>query len=354
MTAVLERAPRPRIVRAPTAAYTYAYTHLRMWRRPWAAYGRPMIDGDAGTTAPGLTWSEETASQAVLHAIAEQAAGDPGRAALVDSAGGGELGYREFTELVPAAARGLVRRGIRPGDAGAVHVEAARDLAVGVHAVTAAGAVPVVLPPRAAPAELAGLLIESEARFLLTSGPLAHEALAATERSYVRQVFSFGDVPGATSFGELCLPDGEWEWPAVDPLRDLALWTPAEQLTHADRLADLYRLSGAVEVTEGDVVVACAADFRDRAATWLGLIDLALTHGATFVGVPGGGPALAAAVERYAATIAVTTPANLRALAFDHPVSAVPELRLLVTDQAPAEVAGACRRRHGWTVSTFL
>ncbi|HEX2316484.1 MAG TPA: long-chain fatty acid--CoA ligase, partial [Thermomonospora sp.] len=230
----------------------------------------------------------------------------------------------------------------------------ARDLALAVYAVAAAGAVPLLLPPAGGVDELAGLLAAGDARFLITSAALAGPALEATDRSYVRQVFSFGDVAGATPVSALPAPEVPGEpCPVVDPLRDVALRTPTGRFTHADRLAGIVRRSGSVPLSDRDVLVASAAEFRHAAETWLGLIDLALTHGATFVAAAGsGGAPLLAAAERHAATVAVTTPGTLRSLAFGADARRRPAgLRLVVMGHMPAEVEHACRRRHGWTVT---
>ncbi|TDD60337.1 AMP-binding protein, partial [Actinomadura rubrisoli] len=156
-----------------------------------------MLQGDTGP----LAVSDTTVTQAVLEAARENAVRYRDRSALADS--GQELGYGHLAEVVPAAAGGLLRHGVRAGDVGAIHLAGVCDLALAVHAVTAAGAVPAPLPAGAAPAELAAMLNETGARFLLTGGEIAERSLAAAERSYVRQVFAFGDVPGATPFGRL-------------------------------------------------------------------------------------------------------------------------------------------------------
>ncbi len=51
--------------------------------------------------------------------------------------------------------------------------------------------------------EIAGQLADCGARMLLTAPPLAAAALAAADRSWVRQVISFGEAPGATQFSAL-------------------------------------------------------------------------------------------------------------------------------------------------------
>ncbi|MFG2005382.1 AMP-binding protein [Spirillospora sp. NPDC048911] len=300
-----------------------------------------------------LAVAETTVTRAVLEAARETAVRNGDRAAVE---GPHEtLTFSRFAAVVPAAAAGLSRQGVLPGDVGAVHLSRPGDLALALHAITAAGAVPLPLSPGGTAGELAALMSERRARFLLTDGELAAVSMAATERSYVRQVFAFGEVPGATAFGRLVAagadaePAGRFAGTQVDPLRDLALLLgdPREEFTHADRLAGLHRLAGAVGITASDVLACRAGDLP--MPIWIGLIDLCLLHGATFAGVPAPGPLLTAA-GRSAATIAIVSPAGLHALAHDH---AAPHegLRLLVTGVTDPETVQACRDRHGWTIT---
>ncbi len=333
--------------------YTPSYTGLRMWWRGPRAYVRRMLDGQPGRAAV----TETTVTQAVLAAAREHADRGAGRPALVDPHR--ELDYGRFAASVPAAATGLRRLGVRTGDVAAIHVTGVCDHALAVHAVTAAGAVPAPLPATADVPELAAMMTECGARFLLTGAATAAEALAATERSYVRQVFAFGNVPGATPFARLVeagappvAPDpGPEPVAPADPLRDLALrlCDPPEGITHAERLADLHRLGGAAALGVDDVLACHPGDCS--IPTWAGLVDLCLLHGATLAAVPEPGlPALLAAIGRHRATTAVVTPAKLRALAFGHAEIPVGDVRLLVTGRPDQDVLAACRARRGWIV----
>jgi acyl-CoA synthetase (AMP-forming)/AMP-acid ligase II len=311
------------------------------------------------TDIAGPAFSGPTLTTAVLDAIAEHTAGradHTDRPAVIDTTDGRSLTYAEITSVVPTAGAGLARRGVRTGDIAAVLVPCAREFTLAVHALAAAGAVPAPLPPEATADELADLLTGCGARLLVTAPPLGEVALAAADSSYVRQVFAFGDVPGATPFGELLRGGGPQ--PHIDPLHDHALIQPTtdppERLTHADRLADMYRLAAAVTIDADDVVVAAAAGCPE--ATWAGLIDVALVRGATFAAVtrPGAAPLLRA-IETYGATLAIVSPATLQTLAFDGafaPITAGP-LRLLTTGPAPLEAVRACRRRYEWSIDTL-
>jgi hypothetical protein len=123
---------------------------------------------------------------------------------------------------------------------------------------------------------------------LLTAQPLAAAALAAADRSWVRQVIAFGDAPAATPFASL-LGMGSLHPPAARP-HDLALLPYVRRpdgglhpagLTHLDMAAELAALSAAADISDRDVVLAAppAGDGRSYSA----FIDHALVHGATIV-----------------------------------------------------------------------
>lgn len=239
--------------------------------------------------------ADETITQAVL--------GAPPGARLVD--GSASLTQTEFAAAVRSAAAGLTRRGLGCGDTGAVLVPGAADFAVAVHAVTAAGAIALPLAAASA-AELGGTLACWGVRVLVTAPDLADLALAAVEHSAVRQVITFGSVPGTTSFSDLrtAIPHQRPAAP-VNPRVDLALRCGEESFTHAQWLA---RLGMFPEIRSSDVVAAVATDCSP--ATWIGLIDIALAKGATFVAVASCED-LPKALERHSATVAVLGPESL-------------------------------------------
>jgi hypothetical protein len=74
---------------------------------------------------------------------------------------------------------------------------------VAVHAVRAAGAVAAAVRPTRSAADIAAQLKQGRARLLITSADLADLAIQAAERSWVRQVFAFGEAEGTTPFDSL-------------------------------------------------------------------------------------------------------------------------------------------------------
>jgi len=125
-------------------------------------------------------------------------------AALIDAAAGTSvITWPQFAQMVRAAARGLSRRGLREADTAGILVHDAVSHMVAVHTVRAAGAIAVPIRPSETPTDIAAQLKQHRARLLITSAALAELAIQAAERSWVRQVFAFGEAEGTTPFGSL-------------------------------------------------------------------------------------------------------------------------------------------------------
>ena len=258
------------------------------------------------------------------------AADRPGVTALIGGPGpdgqpgGGSYSYPGLAATVQAAAAGLTWRGLQARDVVGVLAPDAVGFAVAIHAVRAAGGVPSPLDPALCAVETAGQLADSGARMIITSPPLADIALAAVDRSWVRQVFSFADAPGATRFGDLLGLD------MIRPSRgrpdDVALLPftrgadgrlRPSPVSHQD-LADLVdRADEDAGFTTKDVVMAMPPSGDGlRYAT---LIDAALLRGATVVAVTA--PELVLGANLHHGTVAlvpqdtrIEVPARVRAL----------------------------------------
>jgi AMP-binding enzyme len=227
-------------------------------------------------------------------------------AALVDAAahGSGEACVTTWPQLahtVRAAARGLSRRGLREADTAAVLVQDAGSHVVAVHAVRAAGAIAAPVRPARSAADIAAQLKQDRARLLITSAALAELAIAAAERSWVRQVFAFGDAEGTTSFGSL-LHGARHASTSHDNHGGSASsghgGQSAAQIMEAAGLGLDGPISG---LNCRDVVVAAPPCGDPDAYTWL--LDLALSAGATIVAAPL--PQVTAAIAAYKGTAAI-------------------------------------------------
>jgi acyl-CoA synthetase (AMP-forming)/AMP-acid ligase II len=220
-------------------------------------------------------------------------------AALIDAADGTVTTWPQFAHTVRAAARGLRRRGLQAGDTVGIFAADAASHAVAVHAVRAAGAAAWPIRPAARSADIAAQLSACRARVLITSAPLAELAVEAAERSWVRQVITFGEAEGTTSFGSLIDAAGHAEGPEnASTGRDPR--TPGPDPVPISDVAGLT-LAGGPRLTRWDVVVAGPPCGEPDAYTLL--LDLALIAGATIVAAPA--DRLTAAISTYHGTAAI-------------------------------------------------
>jgi non-ribosomal peptide synthetase component F len=225
--------------------------------------------------------------------------------ALVGGPAGLACGYAGLAGIVQAAASGLAWRGLQPGDVVGVYVPDAACYVFAAHAVRAAGGVPMPVASALTVPEMASQLADCGARMLLTAPPLAAAALAAADRSWVRQVISFGEAPGATQFGSL-LRMGTLRAATGRP-HDPALLPYSRQpdgrrgpspVSHHDMSALLHRLDNEAGIGGKDVVLAGPPAGDGRCYT--ALLDHALLSGATVVAI--GAEELSSAADRYDGT----------------------------------------------------
>ncbi|MFI0486147.1 class I adenylate-forming enzyme family protein [Actinomadura sp. 9N215] len=276
---------------------------------------------------PAAAYPAVTVTRAVLGAGA-----DPRRVAVVDAESGRSVSYAELAAGVGAAAAGLVREGIGPGDVVGLLLPDGPEFAVALHAVTAAGAVP--FPVDAAylvDAAGARAAIAAPGRFDGTARVLEFDRLMA------------GDAAGVAV-------------PEADPDRDVALLACTRGagrtagLTHAEVVAGLVRVADAGMIGGGDTVLS-ALPFSDVLAL-NGVLNPALRLGATVVGL--GGHDLLRALRDHRATVAVLPPRLVEALARDRAVSRydLRPLRAVVAAGGPlaAEDARAAAARLGCPV----
>jgi len=244
----------------------------------------------------------------VTQQLVEAAAAIGCRLALVGRRPEPPYSFADLAATIQRAAAGLAWRGLRPRDVVGVYVPDAVSYVLASHAISAAGGIPCPVSAELSIAEAAGQLADCGARMLLTAQPLAAAGLAAADRSWVRQVISFGEAPAATPFASL-LGMGSLQPPAARP-HDLALLPYVRHadgalhpagLTHLDMAAELSALSASAEVSDRDVVLAAppAGDGRSYSV----FIDYALLHGATIVAAATEEMSAAAAEHRAAAAI---------------------------------------------------
>jgi acyl-CoA synthetase (AMP-forming)/AMP-acid ligase II len=242
------------------------------------------------------------------------------------------LSYPDLAVTLQRAAAGLAWRGVRPRDVVGVYVADALSYALACHAVRAAGAVPSPVAPGLPVPEIAGQLADCGARMLITSCSLAAVGLAAADRSWVRQVISFGEAAGAMPFGSL-LGLGSMR-PTPVRAHDIALLPYLRRgdgtlrqsaITHLDMTAELLRLGARAGVTEQDIVLAGPPAGDGHAYT--AVLDNVLLRGATVVAAGSAGDLaadLVTAAREHQATAAIVP--------FGVTIAVSPALRLLAIE----------------------
>jgi AMP-binding enzyme len=246
--------------------------------------------------ADRVTSSTDTSHRAITERILELAGQAGYKAALIDAVAGTVTAWPRFVWTIRAAAHGLSRRGLTDGDTAAVFVQDAVNFTIAVNAIRAAGAVALPIRPDTALADLAGQLNAGGARLLITAAPLAGLAAEAADRSRVRQMFTFGEADGSTSFGSL-LSAGKHQ--ADDQVAEVfGLRDSPDGLTSWDGLT--YP-GGQARLSHRDVVVAGPPCGQGQAYT--SLLDLTLLAGATIVAAPV--PLVTPAIRVYQGTAAI-------------------------------------------------
>jgi acyl-CoA synthetase (AMP-forming)/AMP-acid ligase II len=227
---------------------------------------------------------EVTITQRLLAAASARGA----QRALIGGLDGRDYTYPELAATVQAAAAGLAWRGLQPRDVVGVHVADAVSYVLATHAIRAAGGVPAPVSAGLTVGQIAWQLAECGARMLLTAPPHTAASLAAADRSWVRQVISFGEAAGTIPFSAL-LGMGSLQ-PTGGKAHDLAMLPYAQRadgklrpvaVTHVEMACELDRLADEAGITGLDVVLAAPPAGDGRAYT--AFVDNALLCGATIV-----------------------------------------------------------------------
>ncbi|MDP9849592.1 AMP-binding protein [Streptosporangium lutulentum] len=236
----------------------------------------------------------------VTEAVFGRAHGRGDRPALIDLGAGVVYGYRRLAGEVTRGASGLVRRGARRRQVAGIHVDNAAAQTLAVHTVIAAGGVAAPIVPGSE--EMAELLVEWEARLLITTPPLAESSLQAAEDSRVRQVIAFGQARDTVDFADLLLLE-PIPLPFLDPaVQPALLIEDGGVLTHQDLLMRMHALDRLAAIEKSDVLLVTWPLVCSLAMTTL--IGLALMHGALVVVAPGlSSTELSATIHDFGVTV---------------------------------------------------
>ncbi|MGH9838760.1 MAG: AMP-binding protein [Blastocatellia bacterium] len=306
---------------------------------------------------PDVTIPEMALTPFVLRR-ANQLAGKP---ALIDGLSGRTITYSQLVSRVRRTAKSLVSRGYRKGDVFAIHSANLPEYAVAFHAIATIGGIVTTVNPRHTAGQLADQLNDAGAKCLITTSQFSDQALAATERSNVREVFAFDHTGDALPFVELfesVMEPSEAPTNAlIDPRNDLAAlpyssggagFPKGVMRAHYSLVANLCQFDAVSRIDESDVVIGVIPFFH--AYGMFMLMMHALWRGVTVVTLPRFDPEpFLRAVEVYRVTKAYLAPPILIVLA-RHPMVDrfdLSSLNLITAGSAPRgeNVALECERR---------
>jgi acyl-CoA synthetase (AMP-forming)/AMP-acid ligase II len=207
----------------------------------------------------------ELAQTSLADFVLAGAARRGGKPAIIDGATGQVLSYAELATSVRRVAAGLAARGVAKGDVLALCSPNCPEFAVAYYAAVTAGAVVTTINPLAPPGEIARQLLQSGARWLVTTADVFDRAgREAATRAQVRETFVFGAGAGATAFASLAGQGHVGHPPAVtaDDLAFLPFSSGTTglpkgvMLTHRSLVASLCQTRAVHRVRDDEVVLA--------------------------------------------------------------------------------------------------
>jgi len=212
--------------------------------------------------------------------------------ALIDGPTGRTLTYGQLTAGIHLIAGGLAQRGFKRGDVFAIYSPNIPEYAVAFHAVSLLGGVTTTINPLYTPDELGFQLRDAGARYLLTIPQFMEKAQTAAQRSGIKELFVFGEAPGATPLASLLQNEGTVPPTQIDPLNDVVALPYSSgttglpkgvMLTHANLVANICQTE--IFITASDeTLIAVLPFFHIYGLTVL--LNISLYLGNTVVTMP--------------------------------------------------------------------
>ena len=224
--------------------------------------------------------------------VRESARNVPDRPAIIHH--DGTITHRELDEWSDRVARGLVRLGVKPGDAVGVQLPNVPEFAAVLYGVLKAGAVALPMNVLNKGPEIAYFLENAGADVLISASPVASEAARGVQTAGAKHLFVVGEGPlpeCARSFDTLTAGGTETPPPFVQRLpADTAvlLYTSGTtgkpkgvQLTHFQLLMNARAHTEAFEMDQDSVTIAVMPLFHALGLS--GLLNATLLHGGAVV-----------------------------------------------------------------------
>ena len=223
--------------------------------------------------------------------VLDGTAGQPDKPALIDGASGQTLTYADLGRTVRSLAGGLAASGFAKGEVLALMAPNMPAYAVVFHAVAMAGGIVTTINPAYGEAEMHGQLRDSGARILVTIPQLAAAASRAAAGTQVREVYVFGEAPGARPLASLHAGPLAGQVP-VAPGDVVALpyssgtvgLSKGVMLTHRNLVANIAQTLAITQIMPEESLVAVLPFFHIYGMQVL--MNCGLRAGATIVTLP--------------------------------------------------------------------
>jgi acyl-CoA synthetase (AMP-forming)/AMP-acid ligase II len=224
--------------------------------------------------------------------VLREAARVPDRPALIDGPSGRTYTYAQLSGAIHAFAGGLHARGLGPGSTIALMSPNIPEFAIVFHGAAVAGVAVSTINPTYTAEEVAFQLKDSGSTLLITIALFAETAVQAAKASGVEEVIIIGDPPeGLASFTTLMGdPIAHVD---IDPGDQIVVlpyssgttgFPKGVMLTHTNLVANLVQCEGALDVQDGEVVLAVLPFFHIYGMQVL--MNFFLSRGSTIVTVP--------------------------------------------------------------------
>ncbi|MEK6373003.1 MAG: 4-coumarate--CoA ligase family protein [Acidobacteriota bacterium] len=295
--------------------------------------------------------------------LLERAASWGERPALIDSSNGRVLTYAGWADAVRGAAVSLARRGFRKGDVFAIFSGNCPEYAIAFHAVSLLGGIVTTVNPLYTVEELSRQLKDAGASYIVTAPPFLDKALEAAKETGLREVFVFGEAPGATPFDSLLTAGGDVPPVAIDARNDVVAMPYSSgttgmpkgvMLTHRNLVSNILQCEAVFGLREGEVTLGVLPFFHIYGMVVI--MNLTFYVGGTIVTMPRFDlQQCLQTLEKHRVTYAYVVPPIMLAFARsplvdDYDLSAV---KRLFSGAAPlsVEVAEAAAKRLGCAVT---
>lgn len=216
----------------------------------------------------------------------------PDREALVDGPTGRSYTYGQLKGMIHAFAGGLTARGLTKGDTIALMAPNIPEFAIVFHGAAVAGVAVSTINPTYTADEVRFQLNDSKSMLLVTIGLFYDTAKAAVEGTDVTDIVIMGDpIEGTVAFTSLFgQPMAQVD---VDPATQVVVLPYSSgttglpkgvMLTHRNLVANLMQCEDALEVSDGEVVLAVLPFFHIYGMQVL--MNEFLSRGSTIVTLP--------------------------------------------------------------------